>query len=299
MKSIKQTIIGLSEFLSKTKYEIGFIFSEPKNVLENTSALNVRFLRHHYHDRWFADPFILHVDKDSVVLLVEEFLYNKTKGRIARLTIDRHTCKLRRNEVVLELNSHLSFPFILRENDSIFICPENSGAGVWNKYEYDPVTNSVTRCFPLIPLPLTDAVFDKDGRVFSTQLPFPNGSSLNVFEFFPPDYKETSTVEFRERVARNAGGFFRIDDRWFRPAQECNDHYGHAVVFQEVLFENGSWTFKEIRRLTSPHPTLDCGCHTFNTFHDISVIDVYGYRRPRIRRLFVGALNLLMKVKSR
>lgn len=291
MSLVKKWIIRYLEYLAATRYEIGFLLCGPEQVLDESASPEVRFLKHPYKSRWFADPFFLSATPDRLVLLAEEYRYSTDKGRIVRLTVDRHTFRLLGNDPVLELDTHLSFPFLLRENGRCYLYPENSQAGAWKRYAYDPETNTVGPGETLIPQPLTDAVIAPDGRVFSTRLPDPNGAALTIYE----NGREKDVVTFSEKIARSAGAFFQVGDRWYRPAQECNDCYGHAVVFQEVSRSGSNWTFREIRRLYSPHPWFDAGCHTYNTLDGISVIDVAGYRKPRLRKLLFGLVDRIQK----
>lgn len=80
-----------------------------------------------------------------------------------------------------------------------------------------------------------------------------------------------------------SGNFFYYKDKLIRPTQECNTQYGHAVTLQET--DTTNFTFKEIRRLYSVHPTLNIGSHTFNSYKGITVTDALGFDRMWIRKI--------------
>lgn len=286
LKRIKSLIISELDNISQARYEIGFPVSSIDQIISIRSLGDVRFLKHRYHDRWFADPFILDVDDNTVSLLVEEYFYSSGKGRIACLKVDRKSFRLMSNEPVLELATHLSFPFIRRVSGRIFIYPESCNSGEWKEYEYDPTAKRIISEKIILTRPLTDATIDHKGRILTTELPDPNSNTLCVYELKDGDYFQTDRIRFDEKIARNAGAVFSCGGRIYRPAQECNDSYGHSVVIQEVLEDEVGISLTEHCRFTSPHPVFKDGCHTFNVYKGVVVIDVNGPRKPGMKSFF-------------
>jgi hypothetical protein len=113
-------------------------------------------------------------------------------------------------------------------------------------------------------------------------------------------YKETQRVKFDENVGRNAGMMFHYGGRMIRPAQESNFSYGHSISFQEVIVEDGIFSFKEIYRFYSPHKVYNSGTHTFNVLGNMAVIDVKGWRYPIAAKMigFVGKLLVALHLKK-
>lgn len=72
-------------------------------------------------DRWYADPFILDVTNEEILLLVEDLEYKIGKGVISLLHINRATMEITSKKVLLELPTHLSFPAIWRKDGHIYI----------------------------------------------------------------------------------------------------------------------------------------------------------------------------------
>ncbi len=50
----------IKDYVLLQKYNIGFIDGDLQSVIEG-DAIKVNWMKHHYNDRWFADPFILDV----------------------------------------------------------------------------------------------------------------------------------------------------------------------------------------------------------------------------------------------
>lgn len=284
LSHLKQFLLNLIENISQIRYEIGFLDMPIESIIGGEPLKDVTFLKHSYRDRWFADPFILEANDNYIVLLVEEFFYSTQKGRIARLTIDKTSKKLLKNEVVLELDTHLSFPFIYHKEGATYICPESSATSSWIFYEYDSKSNTVLGKREIIHLPLTDAIMDQSGIIYSTLLPDPNSDSICLYASGEDGlYYEVDRIQFDEKIGRNAGAFFCSAGRLFRPAQESNHCYGHATVIQELLQENGTIVFRECNRFLSPHSLFHDGCHTMNVFDGTCVIDVNGPRFPYLK----------------
>lgn len=234
--------------------------------------------------KWFADPFILDYDDETIHLLVEEFDYKVHRGRIAKLIIDRKRWIVTDCKIILDLATHLSFPMIWREGDDMLVCPENYHSGGWNMYHYNPTTEQLDHLRQISDEKLTDAtICEKEGIywLLSTYAPRPNGSELTIWkskELYGP-YVESQKVKFDENVGRNAGMVFKYNEKLIRPAQECNHKYGHSISFQEVSVDDGKFAFNEIYRFNTPHKKYDAGTHTYNQHpNGMAVIDVKGYR---------------------
>ena len=277
----------LSNYIKNTKYNIGFIDGNLKDVIEGHLPIKVNWLKHSYKDRWFADPFILDVTDHEIWVLVEEWYDPIKRGRISKLIIDKKSFELKDIIVLLELESHLSFPAIRRAKEGIFIYPENSEAGKLTEYKYIPGKEKLKISNIIMNEPLTDAIqTDIFGEklLFSTRLPDANGKDLYIYRYNEKDkvFTEISQYHYNENLSRSAGDFFKYGGKIYRPSQVCIKSYGDAVSIQEVEFNNGQFHEKEIRRIYSPHPDLDLGFHTFNTLKDIIVVDAVGYRRARL-----------------
>lgn len=186
----------------------------------------------------------------------------------------------------------------------IYICPENSESKKLAIYKYNNETNRCIYIKDIINLPITDAVitsYNNKGYIFTTILPNANNNLLYIYEYSLKTFEvgESQVFIFNDNIARNAGSTFIFNNRLYRPAQECNLGYGHSTIIQEITYEEGKWDFKNIRQLTSKHPLLNHGQHTFNTYKDTVVIDINGYKNPIRRFLIDLILRLFQLIKSK
>ena len=272
-------------------------------------------MKHNIQESWFADPFLLDVTDSCFIVLAEEFTKRLNKGRISKLIIDRHTYKLEKVEVVKELSTHMSFPVIIREpwfierekvdteekGKFFYIMPENGESGKLKIYKYNFSINKLEDAFIVLEEDVADAVpikIGKDVYMFCTKKPMANGNVLYVYKWDKGVCKFIliGSKVFNENVARMAGCFFVHNRKMYRPTQECNIQYGHAITLQEItcngksLCETSeldieSLEFKEVRRIYSTNPKLPIGMHTFNTYKGIIVTDALGFDNMWIRKI--------------
>lgn len=284
------------DYVKATRYNIGFVEGSLQEVL-NGNKIKVNWLKHSYKDRWFADPFILDVTKDAIIVLVEEWYDPINRGRISKLTIDKKTYELKALKVMIDEGFHMSFPAITRKADGVYIQPECGLTRGLMEYKYDEITDSFLAGKIISELPLADSVrndlFGSD-IMFSTKLPDANGKELGIYgwDMSSGNYKNMSYYHFDENISRMAGNFFTYNGNIYRPAQVCIKSYGDAVSLQKVTQDDGGWKFEEIRRIYSPHPDYDLGFHTFNVYKDVIVVDALGYRKPRLTRILRAIKNI-------
>lgn len=276
----------LVNYIKATKYNIGFIDGSLQSVLDG-EPIKVNWLKHHYKDRWFADPFIMDVTDSDIIVLVEEWNDHIQYGRISKIVVDKKTFMLKSLKVMIDDGTHMSFPAIERVDDGVYIHPENCVVGKLESYKYNEQEDCFEKIGVLCEEPLTDsATITLFGRkfLFSTKVPDTNGKDLGIYEWdldkrrfiFQTNY------HFNDNISRMAGNFFKHCGKIYRPAQVCIKSYGDAVSLQEVMFENGKWNFRELRRVYSPNSELDLGFHTFNFYKDVIVVDAIGYRKAKL-----------------
>ena len=260
------------------------------DVGEDFRPVNVRWMRHGYTDRWFADPFIVGETLDEYVILVEEYLRDTGRGRIARLTIDKNDCVLHRNECLLDIDTHLSYPNYMEMDGQTYIYPENAASGNLSYYLYG---ESLRRIGTIATERLADAtILRLQGGYYllATVDERCNGNVISVYfsKSAFGGYELRQTIEFPENIARRAGNIFSRDGRLYSPAQVCNRAYGEALSIQELsLKANGDIILHEVKRLTPPSDEYVNGFHTYNVWNgDKLVIDGYRYGSPVLSRIY-------------
>ena len=281
-------------------WNIGFIEEGLENSLYRQN-LQIHWVKKRIRDRWFADPFILDVNDKVIIILAEEYCYSVKRGRIARLEIDRHTYEEIGYEIILDLPTHLSFPFIYRVGDSVYIVPENSASGSSIIYKYDDALRKMIPLHMVADEPFADAViFEIKGKsyLFTTQLPETNSSVVDIYSFDESSLKiieKLGSYEFPILCGRNAGAVFSVGGSLYRPAQDCTLCYGHGVILQKITLDHGEWNFEDINSIYPTTFRYNQGLHTFNSYKGLIVIDARGYRNPILGRILTALFKLLGK----
>jgi len=181
-----------------------------------------------------ADPFLL-VDGETLFIFYEQ-MYPGSVGEIACWK----TNDLKAFEncgVVLSEPHHLSFPFVFREGDSVYMLPESKRARQLTLYRFDSLPGPLTKVRTLCNGEYADPILIKHNEhwyLFAT-------SSAGLELFVAPDLL---TGEFRShpkspitgdpRYCRSGGGPIRMGGSWLRVAQDCSGNYGDNVSLIEI-----------------------------------------------------------------
>lgn len=241
------------------------------SIIENgLRGVKLHIIRNPFKNKWFADPFILKETKSELHLLVEEFDYDVKRGRIAHLTIDKVNDIITDCKIILDIPTHLSFPAIYAIDGKIYVHPENYQSGKSIIYEYNIEKDLLENPRVLLNAPIADAVILRNGDSFSisaTILPNVNGCKLLIYEsndFLGP-YTLKAKKIYPNNTARMAGMHILQKRELIRPAQDCSDAYGKAVIFYK-----GN---KQVGQLV-PDGFKYSGLHTFNVKDKTFIIDL-------------------------
>ena len=137
------------------EWNIGFI--DPSFDLLKDQKLSVNWMKHGYKTCGFADPFLYNVTDTIFEVFAEEINFYRKNACLVRLVVDRQTKVLLERKPILKLDTHLSYPFIIRNKEGVFVIPENVASGKLNIYKYDEQKNCLIFQRVLIELPLADA----------------------------------------------------------------------------------------------------------------------------------------------
>ena len=281
--------------ITRDRWEIGFVEGGLSAVMGEDS-LQIKWLTHHYDDRWFADPFILDVTDTEIKVLAEEFRYATGKGRIVLLTIDRQTVVLKSLDVALEIDTHLSFPAIWREGGRVFVYPESWQSGALSLYELSDGKCVLDSKRVLCEEAMADAIMtDRFGKcqLFSVK----KNDRLSIYNYDDATRRFVLSYEkpFGKATARNAGDFFEFEGEIYRPAQVCVNRYGEALEIQKVVWDgNDNFCFIPCKTLYSNHASLDTGMHTLNSYKDVAVIDVHGWNNALTVKSMLALKKMLL-----
>ena len=269
--------------LSLFHYNIGF-FNLEQDLLSKEIP-DIKWMQHSYRDRFFADPFILSITNDEIKVVVEDFEYRTWQGSIALLSIDRKTLELKSRKIILELDTHLSFPFVFRRNeDELFIIPENSASGSLSAYQFDTVSETVKKVSILTDMPVIDPVIhhtNGDYYLYGTLRDREENANLYAWKSSDPleGYSLLSEHPVKMDISsgRRGGGFFTINDELYSATQYCKNSYGEALsICKCTISPTGELSENVVSRLKA-HPLFPYGIHTLNIHQGLCVVDGLKY----------------------
>lgn len=195
-------------------------------------------------NEFWADPFLFKY-KESHFVFFENFCYKKKIGKISCGRIEKN--KIIDVCDVLELPYHLSYPFIFKENDEIFMMPETSGnkrlevykciqfPDKWELYStafegeivydahfYDDDNNNkwlfVNKCTETIPINNELYIYKVDSL------------KLNKIESH-----HQNPVIINAEIARNGGAIFKYENEIYRPSQyDAEGIYGRGLNINKI-----------------------------------------------------------------
>lgn len=265
--------------LSTNRWALGFVRGGMEAVMES-DHLDVNWVKMP-NDRWFADPFVLDVTDEEILLLVEDYPYVTKKGIISLLHINRATMDVVSRKVLLELPTHLSFPAILRKDGHVYIYPESAGGGKLDMYEYDACKEELT----FVKTICDDDVWDSYiTEAFGEPLMFTAARNDYQLDIYKWDKKKERFVSCQQipsdiKNSRLGGAVFEYNGEWYYPAQNCEKTYGGSIDIKQLKVEGGKLNVEGVvKHLESPSKRYPIGLHTLNEYKGVVVIDVKGYR---------------------
>lgn len=309
MRILIKKFIKFLKFLKNEKYNIGFVDCSPEDIMsfsEGSSTYkfkNIRWLKNPSFKTWYADPFIYRVTDSTITVFVEEQIFEKP-GQLVSLDIDRATMRIIQKRILLQLETHLSYPQIITDGNNLHVCPESSQSGHIALYELDNNqklhfnTNLIDGAYvdsSIIHYAPSDVWY-----MCATDLN--NKSFLFKSSQLQGGWSKVSDVPICDdvRFSRCGGGFFEYKTKYFRVAQDCKNIYGNSIHVMRInTFEPYSET--EILHIKPSSYRYNVGLHTL-TFHNsgISVIDGKGYTFGFIGQILASFLNpLFVKVQSK
>lgn len=267
-------------------WNVGIIENSIEDIMEG-KMYNIRWVKHHYKDRFWADPFLYKHDEENYYILVEELIFTRGKGTIVLLTVNKKTMKLVARKEVFEDDNHLSYPNY--ENGTVVSENYKSG-GLYRFY----INENPVRKELILNVPLIDPTFvEYDGKkwLFATtkkEVDDPN-RKLSIFvekdgKFIP---HKKNPVKVDIHTARPGGKFFEYKGNLYRPAQNSEHIYGEDIRIMKILRLDEE-DFQEEQVMTISSHNLDrynLGLHTFNVGDGFVVVDGFEYSTRIVQKI--------------
>jgi hypothetical protein len=214
------------------------ILSSKGNIL--TSDLSGCELIKPNKNHFWADPFTFKY-KNENHLFFENYSYKTQKGKITTGVLENNKISMVKD--VLVRDYHLSYPFIVQENDDIFMIPEagqNMRLEIYKSTEFPLKWELYSTGFEGVSLVDTTVYTDSNNDVwlftnkgtpplndFGSELYIYKIDSLKLNKIIP---HKKNPVIIDCRYGRNAGPIYKDGDKIIRPSQNIiNETYGYGI----------------------------------------------------------------------
>lgn len=243
--------------------------------------------------RFLADPFVIENNGENFIF-VEDLFYSDKKGRISVIKVNEQSYDFQ--GVVLEEDFHLSFPFVFKDGDDIYMIPETCNNSDIRLYK--------SAQFPLkweFEMQLMSDVDAADTMLFKKDdiwFMFTNICSAKMKDhqselhiFYSDDFKSGkwlpiesgNPVIFSPLKGRN-GGFFTHRGVLYRINQvHGQSHYGKSFKVNEiVMLSKDRYVEKEVSLIEPNFKESSTSTHHFNANDQVAVVDLA--RSVRLRK---------------
>jgi len=275
-------------------YCIGIVEASAESIINSGRLPEIHWVQTDNDDTWLADPFIISATPDVITLLAEEYVVAENKGRLSKVLVDRHTYKVISSTTILELPTHLSFPYPISHEGQTYICPETNATSEAAIYSFDG--SHCTSPHKIIDGKMLDSQLFTNGGgycVFSVRASGKGMDDTKLLEIYGSEslfgpYTLIQTIEKPRCEGRGAGSVFTLSDgRIIRPAQNCEGGYGKGVIFFEITRNaDGLFSEKEILRFDADPKMKNGLClHTFSPCGNLVAVDGFDYKSRTIASL--------------
>ncbi len=285
-------------YLNGFRYELGLIkINHDTDLLDPQIIDNVVWVKGYPKTSWFADPFIYKVTDTEIHILAEEWIYSLGRGVISLVVVNKANYLYLRHKELLRLDTHLSWPFIIRKEGKTYVIPENSASGQSRRYIYDDKQEKLIFDQVIAKAPFIDPVFFEENgslrclMLLSQDPDIEENSHLYGAIDSKSEYQALNKVlKFNYGLSRAAGDFFKVQGKIYKPQQVGGKNYGEGVAIFEWNRED---SFKEVHRIYPKDKRHCYGVHSFNSHDGYLVLDGEGSRYYYRRKVLLFLSKLL------
>lgn len=195
---------------------------------------------------YYADPFVF-AHQNQTYLFVEDYRYLEGRGNLACLLLD-DALNVVSTSPILRMPSHMSFPFVFKHNDGVYMVPETCERKCVDLFAADGFPGSWKLQRRLLSnVDAADSViFEKDNLYWLvTSVRDAPGQNRYLQIYFSPDLltgpfqphpmnSQRLYAGLRHGSGRNAGPIFTAGDGLFRLSQHSKKYYGQGSRLMQI-----------------------------------------------------------------
>jgi len=241
---------------------------------------------------FWADPCVFNTGDGKHFIFFEELIYAKKRAHLSVIEL-KEDGTISKPQIVLEKPYHLSYPFVFKEGNDIYMIPETSANKTIELYKCISFPDKWEFQMNLMEnLHAVDTtIHKKDGKYWMfVNIKENKGASAwdELFLFyadtlFTQDWKAhpQNPIISDVQQSRPAGHLIEHQGKLYRPSQDCSCTYGYATNMNEVLTLNEK-EYKEriIEKLLPKWNDKVTAVHTLSNNNGLTVLDAR-YKRKR------------------
>lgn len=294
---IKKFFNTLKNLIVKEEWNVALRERGKDLLLTDDNGDNFKVIKNSFR-YWCADPFI-YSQGEKDYLFFEMYDRLKSKGVIGYRVIENG--KIGKMKKAIECKKHLSFPFIFRDNNDIYIMPESSEEKDLKVFKAKSFPNcwEMEKCL-LSDEKVCDTVIYKDYLLTMKLEENRELDGITMYKFNGDKLEKTKVnpIVTGAENSRLAGSIFSFKDKTYRVSQDCSNGYGIALNFNEINEINEN-EYKEtlVKRIELKDISFKLnkkyrGIHTYNFNEKYEVIDV----KKKLRPHFANFLNIFYRI---
>jgi len=271
--------VGLaSRLLTLEQWCIGWAECSIARFLQEPETVTFQWLKPRHSTELLADPFGLE-ENGRLTIFAEHLTYGRTKGQLVRIDTaagDDESVPL------LKRPFHLSYPFIAEEHGRRYVIPEQSESGALAFYPLEGAELGAPAAI-LHGLDAIDPTFlFHDGLwwLFCTRRSTGANTALHLYSaerlLGPYRPHPQNPIVTDPAFARPAGRIIRLGAQLLRPAQDCAQSYGAAIMLCEIeTLTPQRYAERPGRRLLPSHVAggYSAGLHTLDHTEHFVLVD--------------------------
>lgn len=242
-------------------------------------------------NEFHADPFGW-VSPDLKYWVVYEHYYEK--NNIGELRIGNvnfsNTSINKVPEIFWPKKNHLSYPYIYRENDNIFLFPESKSENKQYLITINSYTGEMISEKVIIPnISISDPSVIKHNGIYYMFGVTKSNDELFIWysSSIEGEWKahKKNPVKIDSHTSRPGGSIFYSESHLYRVAQDCSPVYGQRLAIMKILILNqNNFSEKLVKFIEAPKGDFSDGIHTMSHWGDKTLFDLrkwqFNYKRP-------------------
>ncbi len=223
---------------------------------------------------FWADPFLIK-HKDELYAFFENYEYSFSKGKIscARI-VDNNFVEV---TDALNLSYHLSYPFIINQDNEIYMIPETLATKrleVYKCIEFPSKWQLYSTAFENEEISDTTYFTDENGiNWLFVNKGYKNKPELHIYrvdslQLNHIESHKSNPVKIDSLTARNGGAIFKYENQYCRPSQvNSNGKYGNGLNINKIIKLNIEEYMEE--KIITVYPNFKRGLVGLHHLHQL------------------------------